>query len=196
MQNYLDDRLQITVLLTGWMHRDLGEWEQLRNLFHPDGTIEITWFEGLASDFVDGSMRMGESDVRTKHLIGTPVVTFNASATRAIVETNAMIIGESVKLNLGCIGHNRFYDMAEKRDGVWKLFHRQSIYDMASFTFPLGMVAIDQSMVGKYPREYAALAYLLEKSGFPVQRVFATRGSILEQQMKASGARWLAGQPA
>lgn len=196
MQNYLDDRLQITDLLTGWMHRDLGEWEQLRNLFHPDGTIEITWFEGLASDFVDGSMRMGESDVRTKHLIGTPVVTFNANATRAIVETNAMIIGENVKLNLGCIGHNRFYDMAEKRDGVWKLFHRQSIYDMASFTFPLGMVAIDQSMVGKYPREYAALAYLLEKSGFPVQRVFATRGSILEQQMKASGARWLAGQPA
>lgn len=196
MQNYLDDRLQITDLLTGWMHRDLGQWEQLRNLFHPDGTIEITWFEGLASDFVDGSMRMGASDVRTKHLIGTPVVTFNANATRAIVETNAMIIGENVKLNLGCIGHNRFYDMAEKRDGVWKLFHRQSIYDMASFTFPLGMVAIDQSMVGKYPREYAALAYLLEKSGFPVQRVFATRDSILEQQMKASGARWLAGQPA
>ena len=138
---------------------------------------------------------MGASDVRTKHLIGTPVVTFNANATRAIVETNAMIIGENVKLNLGCIGHNRFYDMAEKRDGVWKLFHRQSIYDMASFTFPLGMVAIDQSMVGKYPREYAALAYLLEKSGFPVQRVFATRGSILEQQMKADGKRWLSGQP-
>lgn len=196
MQNYSDDRLQITDLLTGWMHRDLGEWEQLRNLFHPDGTIEITWFEGLASDFVDGSMRMGASDVRTKHLIGTPVVTFNANATRAIVETNAMIIGENVQLNLGCIGHNRFYDMAEKRDGVWKLFHRQSIYDMASFTFPLGVVAIDQSAAEKYPREYAALAYLLEKSGFPVQRIFATRGSVLEQHMKASGTRWLAGQPA
>lgn len=193
MHNLLNDRLQITDLLTGWMHRDLGEWDQLRNLFHPDGTIEITWFEGLASDFVDGSMRMGASDVRTKHLIGTPVVTFNAEATRAIVETNAMIIGENVKLNLGCIGHNRFYDMAEKRDGVWKLFHRQSIYDMASFTFPLGVVAIDQSTVEKYPREYAALAYLLEKSGFPVHRVFATRGSILEQQMKAGGKRWLSG---
>lgn len=195
MHNLLDDRLQITDLLTGWMHRDLGEWDQLRNLFHPDGTIEITWFEGLASDFVDGSMRMGASDVRTKHLIGTPVVTFNTEATRAIVETNAMIIGENVKLNLGCIGHNRFYDMAEKCDGVWKLFHRQSIYDMASFTFPLGVVPVDQSAVEKYPREYAALAYLLEKSGFPVQRVFATRGSILEQQMKADGKRWLSGQP-
>lgn len=71
MHTYLEDRQQITDLLTGWIHRDLGEWEQLRNLFHPDGTIEITWFEGLASDFVDGSMRMGASDARTKHLIGT-----------------------------------------------------------------------------------------------------------------------------
>ena len=55
-----------------------------------------------------------------------------------------------------------------------------------------GVVDIDQQTVAKYPREYAALAYLLEKSGFPVQRVFATRGSELEQQMKADAKRWLA----
>ncbi|HAV0411239.1 TPA: nuclear transport factor 2 family protein [Salmonella enterica] len=192
MSGYLEDRQQIVDLLTGWIHRDLAEWEQLRNLFHPNGTIEITWFEGTASDFVDSSIRMGVSDVRTKHLIGTPIVTFNAGATKAIVETNAMIIADNVTLNLGCIGHNRFYDMAEKRDGVWKLRHRQSIYDMSSFTFPLGIVEIDQTTVAKYPREYAALGYLLEKSGFPVQRVFATRGSVLEQQMKIHAKHWLA----
>lgn len=191
MTPYLEDRQQITDLMTGWIHRDLGEWASLRNLFHPDGTIEITWFEGLASDFVDGSMRMGASDFRTKHVIASPTVTFNADATKALVETNAMIIGENIALNLGCTGHNRFYDRAEKRDGVWKLSHRQSIYDMASFTFPLGAVEIDADTVAKYPREYAVLAYLLEKSGFPVQRVFATRGSELEQQIKEAGQCWL-----
>lgn len=98
MSGYLEDRQQIVDLLTGWIHRDLGEWEQLRNLFHPNGTIEITWFEGTASDFVDGSIRMGVSDVRTKHLIGTPIVTFNAGATKAIVETNAMIIAAKFRL--------------------------------------------------------------------------------------------------
>lgn len=195
MYNFLQDRQQITDLMTGWIHRDLGEWERLRDLFHPDGTIEVTWFEGLAGDFIDGSMRMGASDMRTKHLIATPVMTFNTAATKAIVETNAMIIGENVRLNLGCVGHNRFYDMAEKRDGVWKLFRRQSIYDMASFTFPCGVAEVEQEIVAKYPREYAALAYLLEKSGFPLKRVFATRGSVLEQQMKAAGSAWLSGKP-
>lgn len=191
MSDQLNDRQQLNDLMNGWMHRDLGEWQQLRELFHPDGTIEITWFEGLASEFVEGSMRMGASDLRTKHLIASPAVTFNAAGDKAILQTNAMIVAENVKLNIGCECHNRFYDLAEKRDGVWKLFHRQSIYDMGTFTFPAGPVAVDQSIVAKYPREYAALAYLLEQSGFPLGRVFATRGSELEAKMKAEGQRWL-----
>lgn len=29
----LQDRQDLNDLMNGWMHRDLGEWEQLRNLF-------------------------------------------------------------------------------------------------------------------------------------------------------------------
>lgn len=97
MQNQLLDRQQLNDLMNGWMHRDLGEWDQLRELFHPDGTIEITWFEGLGSDFVNGSMKMGASDLRTKHIISSPAVSFNEAGNKALLETNAMIIGESTK---------------------------------------------------------------------------------------------------
>jgi len=190
MPTNLEDRQQITDLIIAWLHRDLAHWEQLRDLFHPDGEVEVTWFEGKASDFVDGSMRMGASDLSTKHLISTPVVTFNGN--KAIVETNAVIVADNAKLGLGCSSHNRFYDLAEKRDGKWKLVKRQSIYDMGSFTFPDGPVSIDKEVLGTYPRGYAPLAYLLEKSGFPVKRVFATRGSELERQMRTEAQVWLA----
>jgi SnoaL-like domain len=189
MHNTLEDRLQITDLMTGWIHRDLGQWDALRSLFHADGTIEVTWFEGLFGEFVDASARMGASSLKTKHLIGTPVVTFRGD--KALVETNAMIIGENIDLNLGCSVHNRFYDWVEKREGQWKIVRRQSVYDMGSFTFPLGLVDIDMAICKQYPWEYAALAYVLEKSGFPVNRVFATRGSELEKKMKAEGEAWL-----
>jgi len=66
---------------------------KLHDLFHPDGTIEVTWFEGLAGDFVEDSMRMGKSGLRTRHFVGTPVVTFNGN--KAAVKTNATIIVES-----------------------------------------------------------------------------------------------------
>lgn len=190
MQTYLEDRFQITDLITGWIHRDLGQWDELAKLAHPDGIIEITWFEGPFAEFVEGSKRMGKSDLRTKHLIGTPVVSFKGN--RAIVETNAVIIAENIKLGLGCSVHNRFYDLAEKREGLWKLVKRQSIYDMGSFTFPQGLVEIDRDIVARYPHEYAPLAYLLDKSGFPLNRLFATRGSELEQGMRAEACTWLA----
>lgn len=185
----VEDRQQITELMTGWIHRDLAEWDKMRGLFHDGATIEITWFEGLASEFVDASARMGASALKTKHMIGNPVITFNGD--KALVETNAMIIGENIELNIGCCTHNRFYDRVEKRNGQWKIVHRQSVYDMGSFSFPMGLVEIDSATCQKYPREYAALAYVLEKSGFPVNRVFATRGSELESKMKQEGQAWL-----
>jgi hypothetical protein len=190
MQTVLEDRQSIADLMTGWIHRDLAEWDKLRELFHSDGTIEVSWFEGLASDFVDGSMRMGKSDMRTKHFISAPVVTFKGN--KAIVETNAVVIGENVRLDLGVTTHARFYDQVEKRNGVWKILKRQGIYDFAYFNFPQGVVEIDREHLKKYPREYGALAYLLEKSGFSVKRVFATKGSDLEMTMKANGEAWLA----
>jgi SnoaL-like protein len=135
-------------------------------------------------------MRMGESDLRTKHFIGAPVVAFNGH--KATVETNAVVVGENVRLNLGCSTHARFYDQVEKRNGVWKILKRQGVYDFSYFNFPQGVVEIDRELVKKYPREYASLGYLLEKSGFPVKRVFATKGSDLEKTMKAKGHAWLA----
>jgi hypothetical protein len=190
MKTGLEDRQSIADLMTGWIHRDLADWDKLRALFHPDGTIEISWFEGLASDFVEGSMRMGQSDVRTKHFISAPLVTFKGN--KAIAETNAVVIAENVRLDLGVSAHARFYDQVEKRGGVWKIAKRQGIYDFAYFNFPQGVVEIDRELLKKYPREYAALGYALEKSGFPVKRVFATKGSDLEKTMKAKGQAWLA----
>ena len=188
-----DDRVAIAGLMTGWIHRDLGEWEQLRQLFHPDGTVEITWFEGPAGDFVDASARMGASDLRSKHLIGGPSITFNGD--RAVVETSAMILAENVALDIGCTTHNRFLDRVEKRDGVWGIVRRVSSYDMSHFTFLGPVYDIDAQAVKRHPREYAALAYVLEKSGYPVGRVFATRNSRMEADVKADSVAWLNGTP-
>jgi SnoaL-like domain len=185
----LEDRQSIADLMTGWIHRDLAEWDQLRELFYPDGTIEISWFEGLASDFVDGSMRMGESDLHTKHVISAPLVTFHGN--KAIVETNAVVVGENVRLGLGCSTHARFYDQVEKRSGAWKIVKRQGIYDFGYFNFPQGLVEIDRELVKTYPREYAPARLSPGKEWFSSEARLSTKGSDLEKTMKANGQAWL-----
>jgi hypothetical protein len=185
----LQDRQDILDLMTGWMHRDLANWDGLAQLFHPDGTIEVTWFEGLAKDFIEGSVKMGKSDFRSKHFIGQPIVRFNGQ--KAIAETNAMIIVDNAALNLGCVTHNRFYDLVEKRNGAWKILRRQTIYDTGHFTFRSAwwksITMSSACTLASTPH----FGYLLEKSGFSVKRLFATKASQLEKEMKQKGEGWL-----
>jgi hypothetical protein len=188
-KSHLEDRLSIADLITGWIHRDLGEWDQLRNLFHPDATIEVSWFSGKASDFVDDSMKMGASVIKTKHVITAPVVTFNGD--KALAETNAIVVADNAAIGFGCEVHLRCYDRVEKRNGLWKILERDAIYDMCTFIFPGGIVEIDKVAVQNYPREYGALAYFIERSGLAVDRVYPTKGSDLEQTLKAKGRTWL-----
>lgn len=194
--NRLADRAGIADLMTGWIHRDLQNWDGLLDLFTPDATIEITWFRGLARDFVAGSRKMGGGALRTKHLITSPVITFSTSSPdRAFVETNAAIIGEHTQLRLGTTTHNRFLDRVVRcDDGRWRIARRDSSYDIGHVTYPLGVEAaapIDRDVMDRFPVEYASLAYLLDAAGFPVTGEFPTRGSELEAQIRRTGLAWL-----
>ena len=45
------DKAAIDALIQGWMFRGIAQWDKLRTLFHRDGRMEASWFQGLFSDF-------------------------------------------------------------------------------------------------------------------------------------------------
>lgn len=183
------DRQAITDLMTGWIHRDREDWDALANLFHDDATLTILWFSGQAKDFVDGSRRMSGGPLRSKHFMGTPVI--EAAGDRAFVETNAMLVADHLELGIGVTVHNRFLDQVDRRDGVWRIARRDSVYDVGGFTYPYGIRATDGPL--RHPREYSALAYLLEHSGHQVPETCPTRFSKREQEIIQEGRAWLTG---
>lgn len=188
--------MAIADLMTGWIHRDLEEWDLLRELFTPEGRIEVSWFSGPAADFVDASARMGASDIRTKHVITSPIVRFSADGSRAISETNAIVVAENGALQLGAQAHTRFLDRLEHRDGRWRIADRRAVYDFASFTFALGPIEIDRAAVARFPIEYGALAHVLSSGGFPVEGRYPVRGGAEERRIKERAAAWIQEQRA
>ncbi|AHH18756.1 SnoaL-like domain-containing protein [Nocardia nova SH22a] len=192
--NRIDDRRAIGELMTGWIHRDREQWDELAGLFHADATLRILWFAGSAHDFVDGSRRMGHGPLRSKHFIGAPAIRF--AGDRAFVETNAILLAELTGAGIGATIHNRFLDRVSRRDGIWRIEHRDSVYDMGGFTYPFGVAGapdIDaQALSGRHPREYAALAYLLETAGHPVTGTYPTRFGEQETAILEAGGAWLA----
>ncbi len=191
--NMTEDKVAIGELINGWIYRDTGQWDKLAALFAPQATIEVTWFEGLASEFIAASRKMGKSPISSKHFIGAPVITFSEDGSRAVAETNAMIIAMNESIRLGATVHNRFLDNLQKIGGEWKICQRQVVYDCGSFDFPAGIVDIDGEIVAQFPLAYAPLGYLLHSAGYAVQRLFATRNSPLEDDVRRSNAAWLKG---
>lgn len=189
METYLADRLNIADLMTGWIHRDNGEWDKLGELFHPEATIAITWFKGKATDFIKGSMNMGSSDFKAKHLVASPVVTFHDH--KALAETNASILGQNATLGVGCEGHCRFYGRIEKREGKWKISNRHAIYDMSTFLFPRGVVELDAAALSKVPAGIRVTRLSSGEEWVSRTSVYPTKGSDLEKAIKAEAQTWL-----
>lgn len=102
-----------------------------------------------------------------------------------------MIIVHNDSIKLGSTVHARFYDQIEKLNNEWKIKRRQVFYDFGSFDYPAGIVPIDQTIVNKFPINYAPLGYVLNSAGYPVNRVFATKNSDAEKQIRQQGQLWL-----
>ena len=47
------DRLAIRELIENWVvWRDAGDWERFRTVWHDDGVMMATWFQGPAEEFI------------------------------------------------------------------------------------------------------------------------------------------------
>ena len=48
-----EERLAIRELVENWaVWRDAGDWERFRTVWHDDGAMMATWFQGPADDFI------------------------------------------------------------------------------------------------------------------------------------------------
>src|SRR5215467_2183867 len=48
-----DDRREIRELLENWViWRDAGDWQRFRSVWHPDGVMMATWFQGACEEFI------------------------------------------------------------------------------------------------------------------------------------------------
>ena len=53
MTEEMNDKLQIRELVERWaVWRDAGDWERFATVWHPEGVMMATWFQGSFRDFI------------------------------------------------------------------------------------------------------------------------------------------------
>lgn len=115
-----NEKRKIRELIENWvLWRDSGQWERFRSVWHPDGVMMATWFQGTGDEFIKVSREGWDRGVSILHFLGG--TTIDLAGTRAIAQTKMTISQrgdvEGVLCDVVCIG--RFYDFFEKRGERW-----------------------------------------------------------------------------
>jgi len=190
------DKLAIRETVENWvLWRDAGDWERFATVWHSDGWMTATWFQGSAQKFIEVSREGFNKGVNILHLLGG--WTCEIVGERAISQTKMTINQraplEGILVDVVCTG--RFYDFFEKREGRWGIVRRQPIYekDRIDPVDPSAVLKLDAEWLARYPEGYRHLAYLQWKNGFKVKSGLpGLRGSEVER-LYAEGRAWLAG---
>jgi hypothetical protein len=196
MDSELQDRLAIRDLVENWaVWRDAGDWERFRTVWHSDGRMMATWFQGPADEFIRVSREGFERGVSILHFLGGQSIDLKGA--RAISQTKMTISqrGEvdGVLCDVVCTG--RFYDFLERREGRWGIVLRQPIYekDRLDPLDPAAKLSLDQDLLAQFPRGYRHLAYIQTRLGFTVKRDMPELTGPVVTALYARGRDWLSG---
>ncbi|MGY3033178.1 hypothetical protein ACVIIV_002348 [Bradyrhizobium sp. USDA 4354] len=200
MDQQLLDRLAIRDLVENWaVWRDAGDWERFATLWHDEGWMSATWFQGPARDFMRVSQEGFARGVRILHFLGGTSVDIEGA--RAIAQTKMTIsqraLVHDVLCDVVCTG--RFYDFLEKRQdqsgiGKWGIVRRQPIYekDRIDPVDPAATLRLDQKALAALPEGYRHLAYMQELIGYKVKRDMPGLIGAEVEKLYGEGRTWLA----
>jgi SnoaL-like domain len=193
-----DSRRAIRELVESWaVWRDAGDWERLRTVWHDDGRMMATWFQGSADGFIDANKQGWARGVRILHFLGGSSI--DVAGDRAVSQTKMTISQRSeahgVVCDVVCTG--RFYDFFERRDGRWGLVLRQPIYekDRLDPVDPSALVTLDRALLERFPEGYRHLAYLQTQVGYDVKPDMPGLEGGEVEALYARGGLWLRGAP-
>jgi hypothetical protein len=177
--------------------RDQARWEELRDLFTPDGRIAISWYDGPVDGFIAQSKEMATQGAgQTKHLLSEPRITLCGA--RAVSETDVTIMVRSSAgpIELDVTSYARFLDTFERSpDGIWRIHSRTGIYekDRMDTVGPSWLFALVYPFLplSKYPRALRHLAFGLSRTGLPLSAGIILSGSPKETQLKRDAMAWI-----
>ncbi len=200
MESTMKDELEIRQMIERWaLWRDAGLWDQFATVWHPEGVMMATWFQGPYREFIRVTQEGWAKGVSILHFLGGSAI--EVAGDRAIAQTKmtisqrGMVEGVSGPVLCDVVCTGRFYDFVTRHEDRWKLLHRQPIYekDRIDPVDPSAALQLDSQALSAFPEGYRHLAYIQTRIGYKVKMDMPMLQGEGVQQLYARGSRWLSG---
>jgi hypothetical protein len=90
MDDKMKDELEIRQMVENWaLWRDAGLWDQFATVWHPEGVMMATWFQGPYRDFIRVTQEGWAKGVSILHFLGGSAI--EVAGDRAIAQTKMTI---------------------------------------------------------------------------------------------------------
>ena len=196
MPNEAEERQTIREMIENWaIWRDTADWERFRSLWHDDGVMVATMFQGPVDDFIEQARKSHARGITAQHILGGTSVDINGN--RAVAQTRATIGQRAPVHDVICdvVCTIRFCDLFEKRAGRWGMVRRQGIYekDRLDPVDTSQTVSLDPEILVRFPAGYRHLAYLQTSTGATVKTDMPGLTGLEVEALYATCAAWLSG---
>jgi hypothetical protein len=174
MPQFVLDMADITavtqLVLTERECRDRGRWARMRDCFHPDSLVRVSWFSGSGPEFVERSREMARRGVAATHRLGPVGVRLRGERAVASLGGTIDIPGVVDRIAVHLSSHARFLFRAERRDGIWRLsgFEAYYMFDELRAVVPGEIVPVTAAEVAGFRASYRMLSFLLSKQGYAI----------------------------
>lgn len=192
----LADKIACADLVQAWgFARDQARWDELLDVFHPDGRIHVSWFDGPYTEFVARCRDNHGKGSQAKHLLWPARVSVQGA--RACAETNVAIrVRQAIQgVLVDLTSYGRFLDRIERRDGVWRMVERVCVYESDRLDPVEPSAAFAELMGGadaaRYPAPYRYMAYRVVATGRPLAEPVHHDGRAETEALKQRYDAWL-----
>ncbi len=170
------DRLAIAEMIQRERNaRDAGRWAEMASYYHPDSSIEVSWFKGTGTVFVERSKLQAEkvkqqadgSQRINFHEMGASVVDMHGD--RALAETACTLHSFFPLDGVACktTGFVRLLWRAQRLEDKWLIAGLRCLYvrDCITACNPNRQPTLDEAELATYRLSYRYVCYNLARLG-------------------------------
>ncbi|MBT3350798.1 MAG: nuclear transport factor 2 family protein [Nitrospinaceae bacterium] len=197
IQTLIDEQSIMKTVIAWGAARDSSDWERLRACYHADGEMHIMWTSDSADTFVERlkARPPAPPGEHQKHLVSSPDI--RVSKNRAVSECHITLYSRLMidDIEFDFTAWIRFYDLFERRDGVWRIKKRTAIYEKDRMdpvkSSDLTPDYFENMSLSEFPEACKFMCYRHSKRGLTPSPTLATAGSEIEATLKKEGMAWL-----